>query len=231
MDRRKFIELFEDGEKKPSEKISIPRNWRPSAATIEEISSPLKTNQENDDQILEQIDKDIDRKAIESECKSITEDKERQRRSALGSKFQGNIGEGITLRTATDRLGFTPDSRFDQSAHGFDAVYHDESGNIVIIESKLDKRGIRSLRENQMQPDWVESNAKKMQTPGDERFTSGNAEIGHEIQDIGAENIRRIVIITDPQSLEIKAFEGQKDRNWKQIGSWNALDLEQPYLE
>ena len=82
-----------------------------------------------------------------------------------------------------------------------------------------------------MQPDWVESNALKMQTPGDERYTLGNAEIGHEIQNIGPENIRRIVIITDPQSLETKVFEGQKDRNWTPIGSWSALDLEQPYLE
>jgi hypothetical protein len=167
----------------------------------------------------------------ESAKENAAEQKEVQRRAAFGSKFQGDIGEGVTLRVATEKLGFTPDPRFDQARHGFDTVYKDDKGNLAVVESKFDERGIKALRENQMQPEWVDSNAKMMQNPGNERFTTGNAEIGREIQKNGADNIRRIVISTDPKTLEVRAYEGQNDRSWKLIGSWSALDFEQPYLK
>jgi hypothetical protein len=156
--------------------------------------------------------------------------KELQRRARFGNKLQGDIGEGTTLRVATDKLGLTPEPRFDQAAHGFDAVYRDDKGYLVVIESKFDERGIKALRGNQMQPEWVDSNARMMQNPGNEQFGVGNAEIGREIQRVGADNVRRMVISIDPSSLEVRAFEGQADRSWKLIGTWNAWDLEQPNL-
>lgn len=88
-----------------------------------------------------------------------------------------------------------------------------------------------ALRGDQMQPEWVERNAELMRTPGNERYTAGNAEIGRDILDIGADKVRRIVITTDPTTLEVKAYEGQPDRSWKEIGRWHATDLEQPYLK
>jgi hypothetical protein len=157
---------------------------------------------------------------------------ERARTVAMGSKFQGDIGEGITLRVATEKLDLTPDERFDQAGHGFDAVFRDDQGHLVVVESKFDGRGIKALEKNQMQPEWVENNAKMMQDPSNERYTDGNAEIGREIQRKGAENIRRIVVTTNPGTLEVQAYEGQKDGSWKPImGKWSAIDLEQPYLK
>lgn len=167
----------------------------------------------------------------ESGQDNAAELKEKQRHAAYGARFQGDIGEGVTLRVATEKLGLTPDPRFDQARHGFDTVYRDDKGNLVVVESKFDERGIKALRENQMQPEWVDSNAKMMQNPGNERFTTGNSEIGREIQKTGPDNIRRIVITTNPRTLEVQAYEGQNDRSWKLIGSWSALDLEQPYLK
>jgi len=157
--------------------------------------------------------------------------KELQRQMGYGSKFQGDIGEGVTLRVASDKLGLTPDPRFDQAKHGFDTVFRDPEGRLVVIEAKYDERGIKALEGDQMQPSWVERNAGMMQDPGNERFTEGNAKIGREILKVGAENIRRIVIATDSSTLRSTAYEGQADGSWKQIGSWSVLDLEQPYLE
>lgn len=167
------------------------------------------------------------------EISQEVEKQEQQRRSGLGNQFQGDVGEGIAERVATDKLGLTPDPRFDKSegGHGIDTVYLEGKNRPVVIESKCDERGIKSLRGDQMQPEWVERNAEMMRTPGNERYTKGNAEIGRDILDIGADRVRRIVITTDPTTLEVKAYEGQPDRSWKEIGRWHATDLEQPYLK
>jgi hypothetical protein len=176
-------------------------------------------------------DKSNNEKGAESGKDKVSNQAEKQRIAAMGSKFQGDIGEGVMLRTATEKLGLTPDPRFDQAKHGYDAVCRDEKGKLAVVESKFDERGIKALEGNQMQTEWVEKNAKMMQNPGNERFTSGNAEIGREIQKRGADNIRRIVVTTDPKTLEVQAYEGQKDGSWKLIMErWSALDLEQPYL-
>ncbi len=156
--------------------------------------------------------------------------KELQRQARFGNKLQGDVGEGTTLRVATDKLGLTPEPRFDQAGHGFDAVYRDDKGHLVVIESKFDERGISALKGNQMQPEWIDSNSRMMQNPGNERFAVGNAGIGREIQRVGADNVRRMVISINPGSLEIRAYEGQADRSWKLIGTWSAWDLEQPNL-
>lgn len=157
--------------------------------------------------------------------------REQQRHSGRWSRFQGEIGEGIAERVATEKLGLIPDPRFDQSrgGHGIDAVYLEGRNRPVVIEAKCDEREIRALREDQMQPEWVDRNARLMLSPENERFTSGNAEIGQEILDTGAARVRRIVITTNPATLEVKAFEGQSDLTWKVIGKWYADEFEQPF--
>ncbi len=148
------------------------------------------------------------------------------------SKEQGEIGEGIAIRVATEKLGLTPDPRFDTSAHGFDCVSQDPQGRICVVEAKFDNRGIRALRGDQMQPEWIERNARMMQNPGNERFTKGNSELGREIITSDPENVRRIVITNDPKTLEIKAYEGKENGSWELIGGpWPAIDFEQPIPE
>lgn len=171
--------------------------------------------------------KSTNEKAVE------TEKRELQRRASYGNQFQGDVGEGIAERVATDKLGLTPDPRFDKSVggHGIDTVYLEGKNRPVVVEAKCDERGIKALRGDQMQPEWVGRNAEMMRIPGNERYTQGNAEIGRDILDIGTDNVRRIVITTDPTTLEVKAYEGQPDRSWKEIGQWHADDLEQPYLK
>jgi len=157
--------------------------------------------------------------------------KELQHQEGLAAKRQGDIGEGVTLRVATERLGLTPDPRFDQTERGLDGVYRDGQGRLVVVESKFGEKGIRALEGNQMQPEWLERNAKMMQTPGNERYTPGNAEIGAELEKQGVDKGRRLVVTTDPRDLVVRVYEGQTDHSWKQIDTWNAWDLEQPYLK
>ena len=156
-----------------------------------------------------------------------------QQESAAGNpyKMDGDIGQGVATRVASEKLDLTPDPRFDQPYHGLDGVYRDQDGQMVLVEAKLDKRGINALRENQMQPDWVERRAKLMQMEGSKQYTPGNAEIGAEIEKQGPDSIRRVVIVTHPGTLEVTAHEGQADNSWKKIGTWSAFEFEQPTLE
>lgn len=175
----------------------------------------------------------VDKSESKVEKSKEGENLQEQQRAGHWSQFQGDIGEGIAERVATEKLGLIPDPRFDQSrgGHGIDTIYLEGKNRVVVIEAKCDEREIRALRDDQMQPEWIERNAKLMRTPGDERYTVDNAEIGRDILDKGADKVRRIVITTNPSTLEVKAFEGQADLSWKEIGKWYADDLEQPYLK
>ncbi|HEX8682063.1 MAG TPA: hypothetical protein VF707_07110 [Ardenticatenaceae bacterium] len=146
------------------------------------------------------------------------------------AKWQGDIGEGVTIAAVVDKLGLTPDPRFDQPYHGVDGVYQDEQGAMVVGESKFTEKGIKALEGNQMQPDWLAKRALMMQDPESKQYTPGNAQIGADIQKAGAENVRRLVITTDPKTLVTQGYEGQSNGTWKLIGSWSALGWEQPTL-
>lgn len=150
--------------------------------------------------------------------------------NAQQAKFQGDIGEGVMLREASERLDLLPDPRFDQPYHGFDAVCRDSAGNLVIVESKFADDGINAVRKGQMQVEWVEREAQRLQNPASTAYTEGNREIGEEIQRIGADRVRRVVIAANPKSLETVAYEGQEDGTWKSIDTWSALQFpEQGY--
>ena len=151
-----------------------------------------------------------------------------RKNAARESKWQGDLGEGIALRVASEKLGLTPDPRFDQRYHGLDVVCDDDKENLVLIDSKCDERGIKALEGDQMQPEWVERTAAKMQNPKSAQYTPGNAEIGAEIQRAGADKVRRLVVTTHPTTLRVRCYEGQPDRTWKLIGEWSAFEFEQP---
>jgi hypothetical protein len=153
------------------------------------------------------------------------------RKSTLANKWQGDIGEGVALRIASEKLGLIPDPDFDQPPHGFDGLYRDAKGQLVIVESKLSDKGIHSLENGQMQPEWIEKNAKLMQDPDSEQYSSGNSKLGQEIICTGTGKIRRFVIASDPKKLEAKIYEGQSDRSWKHISTFNILDIDQPILD
>jgi hypothetical protein len=166
---------------------------------------------------------------------NAAEKHEKTRQAAFGNKLQGDIGEGVSEQVASEKLNLQPDPRFDKPKYkdeGFDTVYRDGNKKPVIVESKHTEREIKSLKGNQMQPEWVEQKAKLMQTPGHNLYTPGNAEIGREIEKIGAENVRRLVITMNPSTMETKVFEGQADHSWKQTHQFSTWDFpEYPTLK
>lgn len=150
---------------------------------------------------------------------------------AADSKWQGDVGDGLTVRVASEKLGLTPDPSFDPRYHGTDLICRDSKGELVVVESKFDKRGIEALNGDQMQPSWVERKALTMQNPDRKMYTPGNAELGAEIERVGADKIRRVVITVHPQTLEVIAYDGNSSGVWEPIGVWNAFEFDQPIFE
>lgn len=146
------------------------------------------------------------------------------------SKWDGDIGEGVALRFVSSKLDLTPDPRFDQSWQGLDGVCIDRNGDLVLIEAKLDKRGLKALRGDQMQPEWVERNARLMQNRRSKKYTPGNSEIASEILQQGADKVRRLVVTIDPSTLALRCYEGRPDRSWHEILADSAFGFSQPYL-
>jgi len=122
-----------------------------------------------------------------------------------GNTFQGDIGERVAAEVATERLNLTPEF-FDPPKNGFDSVYRDRAGRLVIVESKFtEKSGLSSLamtnHGRQGSVEWVEYNARLMCDPTSSRYTPDNAKIGAEILRVGAENVSVVLIHTDPSTL------------------------------
>ena len=193
-------------------------------------------NLEDQSKISDEIDKQLHKnfkpgENVNPKDFGILETSDSHQAHALKNKFQGDIGEGTAIRVASDKMKMIPDPRFDQCGRGFDEVCRDENGRIVIIESKFAEKGIHALEKDQMQLSWIERKIDQMSTPGNELYTPGNAEIANDITKEGPSNVRRIIIATNPGTLEAKVYEGKEDGKWKLIDQWSVIDLEQPYLK
>ena len=131
------------------------------------------------------------------------EDTNNNRKSleAQGSKLQGDIGEQVAAQVATEQLNLNAEF-FDPPHNGFDSVYRDPSGKLVIVEAKFTTGGMGSLgitnHGKQGSVEWIEYNAQQMCDPLSSQYSPDNAKIGEEILRVGAENVHMVVIHTDP---------------------------------
>jgi hypothetical protein len=137
--------------------------------------------------------------------------------AARGSKLQGDIGERIAAEVVANLPGFSAEP-FDIRYHGFDSVFRDEKGNLVLVEGKLTEAGIGSLNRESQQgfPSSVARLARLMQDQNSDQYTQDNAKIGAEIDKLGAENIRYFVVCTDPQTFESTVYE-RIGSHWESI--------------
>lgn len=136
------------------------------------------------------------------------EDTGNNKRSIEGmqSRFQGDIGESAVSEYVTEHLGHQPEF-FDKRDHGFDMVFRDSMGKLVLIESKLTMAsGLSALGHPAIGTEgsvpWVEYYAELMCDPLSSFYTPDNAKIGEEILRVGAENVTFLVVHIDPGTLE-----------------------------
>lgn len=147
-------------------------------------------------------------------CKVPTQDDvqaiKKSRVNPKGNALQGDIGERIAAETAVNELHLhsEPYDAPTTGEVGFDSVYRDVSGNLVIVESKMtNKTGLAALSSTkrhgkQGSVEWVEHHARCMCDPTSSQYSPDNARIGAEILRVGAENVQVVLIHTDPNSLQ-----------------------------
>ena len=128
-----------------------------------------------------------------------------------GDKWQGNLGEEVAIEYSTQVLDLR-EERFDKRNNGFDCVFRDGSGKLVIVESKATiASGVSALgytqhgREGSVE--WVEYKAQLMCNPTSSFYTEANAKIGQEILEIGAENVSFLVIHTPPDAQAVQDID------------------------
>lgn len=126
---------------------------------------------------------------------------------AHGNKFQGDIGEQVAAHVAVNELNLTAEN-FDPPNNGFDSVYRDSAGKLVIVESKMTLvGGMGALHTTknygkQGSVEWVRHTAESMCDPYSGQYSPDNAKIGAEILRVGPENVHLVYIHTSPTSLE-----------------------------
>ena len=122
-----------------------------------------------------------------------------------GRKFQGDIGENDAANIAVNDLGLNGEF-FDPKHTGIDSVYRDDTGTLVLLESKLSVSGqLASTRHGrQGSVEWIAYKAELMCDPNSSLYSPDNAKIGEEILRVGPENVHYVKVHRDPETLELE---------------------------
>lgn len=176
-------------------------------------------------------------------------EKERERIEGHINVEFGAIVESIMTPALRDLLGLepmyydAPDPAKSEKGVGLDRVYEDKHGNIVVADAKAGEqslsKGLKKSKSDsairQMNRPWLERTARDMCTPGEERYSENNAEIGREILErlkTDPSSIRRIVFTgkfvntnNDNADLELKVYEDFSDGYWTSLrdAEWTPI--------
>lgn len=118
-----------------------------------------------------------------------------------GKILMGNAGEEAADEYAVTYMNYSL-ANFNRQRTGFDNMFRDGSGKLVIGESKATKAsGLNALSNTKHgkegSVEWIEYNAKLLCDPLSSYSTEANRKIGEEILSIGAKNIEFVVIHLD----------------------------------
>jgi hypothetical protein len=124
-----------------------------------------------------------------------------------GKIMQGNAGEEAANEYAFSKMNLHQE-KFDQNRHGFDNVYRNSLGKLVIGEAKATKSsGLSALADTnhgrEGSVEWVEHKARLMCDPLSSFYSEANRKIGEEILSVGAKNVEFVVIHIHPEKLTV----------------------------
>lgn len=124
-----------------------------------------------------------------------------------GNNIQGDLGEKAANVYAVNELHLHEEN-FDKQIHGFDCVFRDGSGKLVIGEAKATRTsGLNALANTnhgkEGSVEWVEYKAQMMCDPLSSLYSPANCKIGEEILRVGAKNVEFIVIHMHPETLNV----------------------------
>lgn len=146
-----------------------------------------------------------------------------------GAIMQGNLGEEIANDLAINHLGMTS-TGFIPVKHGIDGVFIDENGRTVVMDSKSTAGNPFQLLHPtnsgvQLTNSWISMNADLMQREASSQCVGLNKEIGEKVQQaIDDKSVRCILVHTNPETQEVKAYERISEDNVRSASSWREIN-------
>jgi len=146
------------------------------------------------------------------------------RRSQAGlNKALGDVGEEIAAVILSRRYGLQ-ELPFTQPTHGFDRVFAAPGLPVIVVESKTSSRGKLRLRQTnkgqQASPGWIADKSVRMADPNSTQWSPVNERIGRLIQEMGAQNVPSLAVVTDPARRVADVYARDA------AGGWTLLEGE-----
>jgi hypothetical protein len=158
-----------------------------------------------------------------------------RRGTAQSRKFQGDLGEQEAAAIAVQRLDLVGEVDFTPGYTGYDGVYRDRAGHLVVLESKFTDLDIdKALKDTkygpQMSETWVQRKAELMHNDHSKLYTPGNDRVGIEVLDSEPGDVRRITVLMNPGDLTAQVYEADAAGNWRQIDEFSVQQYEAAIL-
>ena len=118
-------------------------------------------------------------------------------------KVLGDAGEVLAAELVRQE-GHLREVPFDQPKHGFDRVFLTPDGRLVILESKVHRRGEFHPGETrfgpQGSPEWIAATAERMADPDSAQWSPTNQRIADLIREMGPENVPVVAVVIETES-------------------------------
>ncbi len=143
------------------------------------------------------------------------------------ARLKGALGEEIAAQVLSEKFGLQP-LPFDQPKHGFDRVFTAPGMPLIVAESKVRTGGDLELGQThagaQGSPAWIAAQAARMADRSSAQWSPANARIAGLVQEIGAENVPAIAVVTNPETGRSQAYIRSEAGDWQPLGDAIALD-------
>ncbi len=132
----------------------------------------------------------------------------------------GPAGEHLAARLLEEDFGWQ-ELPFDQPKHGFDRVLVAPGVPIIVLESKVSRRGHfqpgRTAMGEQGSPGWIAGHATRMADPESAEWSPKNERIAALINEIGAENVPAVAVVIETESGLAHVYHRVGDGAWEPL--------------
>lgn len=141
-------------------------------------------------------------------------------------KALGDVGEALAADLVRQG-GSLREIPFDQPRHGFDRVFLTPDGRVIILESKVHKRGEfhpgQTQHGEQGSPEWIAATAEKMAAPSSAQWSPTNERIAALIRETGPENVPVIAVVIETETGQAHIYHRQGGRGDPADRPWVPL--------
>lgn len=132
-------------------------------------------------------------------------------------KALGDVGEALAADLVRQEGGLR-EIPLDQPKHGFDRVFLTPDGRVVILESKVHRRGEfhpgQTQHGEQGSPEWIAATAEKMADSSSAQWSPANERIAALIRDMGSGNVPVVAVVMETETGQAHIYHRQGGETW-----------------